>query len=300
MAHASSSSPPDESAGVENLPSQVSSATDGLTYVGPDVGWQLVDLRELWRFRELALVFAARDLKVRYRQALVGVAWAVLQPLLTMVVFQVLFRLLESDPTSADVPAGVSMICGLVAWQLFASSLRDGTQSLVANRQLVTKVYFPRMLLPLSTVLCALVDLLIGLAVLAGVMAWYGTAPSVHLWALPGFVLLAMLLSFGAAVWLAALNALYRDIGYVVPFATQLGFFLSPVVYETDVIIPRDWWGYGLNPMVIVIEGFRWAILGTEMPSATTLVLSTVVAAGLLLSGLAYFHRAERWIADRV
>ena len=171
---------------------------------------------------------------------------------------------------------------------------------MVLNRQLVTKVYFPRMLLPLSTVLCAIVDLLIGFVVLAGVMAWYGVAPSVQIWALPGFLLLAVLLSFGAAVWLAALNALYRDIGYVVPFVIQLGFFLSPVVYETGAIIPRNWWGYGLNPMVVIIEGFRWAIFGSDMPTPQMLVLSTAVAVGLLLSGLAYFHRAEKWIADRV
>ena len=299
MPSASTPSPPADSASVSEEATLKPPETSGLTYFGPDAGWKLIDLRELWRFRELALVFAARDLKVRYRQALVGIAWAVLQPLLTMVVFQVLFTLMNSNPTSGDVPA-VSMVCGLITWQLFASSLRDGTQCLVINRQLVTKVYFPRMLLPLATVLCALVDLLIGFVVLGGVMAWYGVTPSVHVWALPGFLLLAILLSFGAAVWLSALNALYRDLGYVVPFVIQLGFFLSPVVYETDALIPRDWWGYGLNPMVVVIEGFRWAILGSRMPTPLMLGLSTGVALALLLSGLAYFHRAEQWIADRV
>ena len=301
MSPASTPSPPSDSSPVGFEPETLDgTANNDLVYYGPNAGWQLIDLRELWRFRELALVFAARDLKVRYRQAVVGIAWAVIQPLLTMVVFQVLFQLLKSTPTSEGVPVAVSMICGLIAWQLFASSLRDGTQSLVVNRQLVTKVYFPRMLLPLSTVLCAVVDLLIGFVVLAGVMAWYGVAPSANVWALPAFVALAVLLSFGAAVWLAALNALYRDIGYVVPFFLQLGFFLSPVVYETDVVIPRDWWGYGLNPMVVVIEGFRWSILGSEMPSPLMLGLSTLVACALLLSGLSYFHRAEQWIADRV
>ncbi len=269
-------------------------------WFGADPGWGILDLRELWQYRELGLVFAARDLKIRYRQAMVGVAWAVLQPLVTMLIFLVLFRLLGQKPTSAGVPYAVSAFCGLLPWQFFATSLRDGSQSLVTNRDLVTKVYFPRTLLPFATVLCGLVDLAIASLVLVALMCGYQVLPGPQIVALPLFLLLAVGLAFGGALWLSALNALYRDVGYVVPFVLQIGFLVSPVIYETSSLIPRTWWGYGLNPMVAVIEGVRWSLLGTPMPSPAIMLLSLGMATVLLISGLCYFRRIESWVADRI
>ncbi len=273
---------------------------DALRWHGPDPGWGILDLGELWRFRELGLVFTARDLKIRYRQAVVGIAWAVLQPLTTMLIFLVLFRLLGRDPTSPGIPYAVSAFCGLLPWQLFATSLRDGSMSLVTNRDLVTKVYFPRTLLPLATVMCGLVDLAIGSVVLALLMAWFHVVPGPQILALPLFLLLAVVLAFAGALWFAALNALYRDIGYIVPFLVQIGFLISPVMYETGSLIPSSWWLYGLNPMVAVIEGVRWSLLGTPMPTPVMMLLSFCVATALLVSGLFYFRRVETWIADRI
>ncbi|MCR4413064.1 MAG: ABC transporter permease [Thermoguttaceae bacterium] len=263
--------------------------------------WRFVDFGELWRSRDLLWMLTARDLKVRYRQAVVGAAWAVLQPVLTMVIFGVLFGLLGRKPAAGDAPYLVTAYCGLLPWHLLATSLSQATASLVNDRHVITRVYFPRMLLPMASVVAALVDFGIAAVVLAGLMAWFGIAPTLALVTLPGFVLLAVLVALGAGLWLSALNALYRDIGYTVPFLLQVGFFVSPVVYETAALVPERWrLVYSLNPMVGAIEGFRWALLGGPAPPMAMLGVSMAVAAAFLLGGMAFFRRVEHVIADRI
>jgi lipopolysaccharide transport system permease protein len=272
-----------------------------LQYSGAAPSWRFADLRELWRFRELLLVFALRELKVRYRQAIIGAAWAVLQPLAMLAVFSLFFGLLGRRPSSAQAPYMLSAFSGLIVWQFVSGAVRDGAASLVSHRDLLTKTYFPRLLLPTSHVVSGLVDLSIAAVVLAGLMSWWGEAPKWTLLFAPLFLLLAALTALAAAVWLSALNALYRDVGHTVPFLLQIGFFASPVVYETQSLIPREWWwAYGLNPMVSAIEGVRWAALGTTPPSAATLAASLAAMTTLLISGLWHFRRVERWIADRI
>ncbi len=263
-------------------------------------GWRLIDLRELWAYRELALVLAAREVKVRYRQAVIGIAWVVLQPVIMLLVFQTIFTFFEYEPTHSGIPYALTFFCGWIPWQLLAVSMRDGSQTLVTNRKLVTKVYFPRMLLPVANVLCGLLELTISLGVLLVLMAWFHFQPASQLPAAILFVGLTGLLAVGAAVWLAALNALYRDIGHVVPFLVQVGFFASPVAYDPTLKVPATWWWYELNPMVGIIAGMRWALLGTEAPTLRMIVLSVAVTFAVLLGGLWYFRRVEDWIADRI
>ncbi len=263
-------------------------------------GWRLIDLRELWAYRELAIVLAAREVKVRYRQAVIGVAWVVLQPVIMFLVFQTIFTILKHQPAVPGIPYALTFFCGWMPWQLLALSMRDGSQTLVTNRQLVTKVYFPRMLLPTASVLCGLLELTISFGVILILMAWYGFVPAPQSPAVIAFVALTILLAIGTAVFLSALNALYRDIGYVVPFLVQVGFFASPVAYDPAQHDMSDWWWYELNPMVGIIAGFRWALLGTEAPSVRMLTLSIAVTFTILLCGLWYFRRVEDWIADRI
>lgn len=283
-------------------------AAEDLRYFGPRPGWKLVDLREIWRFRELLLVFVQRDLKVRYRQAIVGVAWVIVQPLAALLIFQVFFNLLNRGgegaavaPTEADVPYAVSAFCGLLLWQLFATATRDATASLLQHRQMLTKVYFPRLLLPVSSVVGAAFDLLIASSLLLPLMMLNDVTPGWTLMIAPLFVLLAVVSALAAGVWLAALNALYRDIGHVVPFLLQIGFFVSPVVYETSALIPEEWrWVYRLNPIATSIDGLRWSVIGTPPPGWPAMVVSVAIVGALLGGGLMYFNRAEQWIADRI
>lgn len=272
-----------------------------LVYFGARRPWALVDVRELWQFRGLLWALAERDIKVKYRQTLVGIAWAVLQPLATSLVFVLLFGLLGRVPAAGDVPYGLVVLSGVVIWQLFATTLAQATTSLVLNQNLIGKVFFPRLVLPLATAVPALVDFAVGLVVLAGVMAYYGIAPPWQVVFLPGFVLLALLTALAAGVWTAALNAIYRDVGYVIPFVLQVGFFVTPVVYATDVLIPERWRPLlALNPMTGVLDGFRWALLGRDDFPAVTLLTSAAVLAAVLAGGLMYFRRVEGYVADRI
>jgi lipopolysaccharide transport system permease protein len=246
-------------------------------------------------------ILAQRDIKVRYRQAVIGAAWAVLQPVVTMLIFSGLFSLLGKQPVSGGVPYAVTAFCGLLPWQFFASGLTQASGSLVNYRHVVTKVYFPRMLMPMASILCALVDFAIAFVVLVGLMLAFRVGVSWEVVTLPLFVLLALLTTLGASLWLSALNSLYRDFTYVVPFIIQIGFFLSPVVYETRSLIPERWrLLYGLNPLVVVIEGFRWALLRETAPAVDVLLVSLAAVALLLVSGLLYFSRVERTLADRI
>ena len=270
-----------------------------LTIIKPSSGWSALNLRDLWLYRELILFMTWRDLKVRYKQTLLGTSWAVLQPFLTMVVFSIFFGNLANVP-SDGVPYPIFSYTALIPWTLFSKALHDASRSLVASSHMITKVYFPRMILPLASVLAGVVDFLIAFVVLIGMMIFYGIYPTSNIWALPLFLLLALVTAVGVGLWLSALNVLYRDINYVLPFLTQFWMFLTPIAYPSSMVPQRFQTLYALNPMTGVVEGFRWALLGTgQTPGAMTLV-SSVVALVLLISGMFYFRRMERQFADMV
>lgn len=256
-----------------------------------------MNLLETWRYRELLYFLVWRDVIIRYKQAVLGVAWAVLQPVATIVVFSFVFGYLLGV-NSGPVPYPVFALCGLLPWQLFSGALTRAGASVVGNSNLITKVYFPRLIIPLSAVLGGLVDFAISAAVLATVLVIYDIPPSARMLWLPVFVLLALATAAGVALWLSALNVLYRDVQYVVPLMIQLWMFLSPVAYSATAV-PQGIWRfiYGLNPMAGVIVGFRWAILGGTAPDLLALVATAMVMV-VLVSGLYYFRRAERTFAD--
>jgi lipopolysaccharide transport system permease protein len=253
---------------------------------------------DLWRYRELFYFLAWRDLIVRYRQTVLGVAWAVLRPLLTMVVFTLVFGKLARLP-SGNVPYPVLVFAALLPWQLFASAFSEAGNSLVGNANMIAKVYFPRLIVPAGAIIVSCVDFLISLVILAALLAWYGFAPDWRILTLPLFVLIALAAALGAGLWTAALNVRYRDVRFVIPFAVQLGLYVSPVGFSS-ALIPDAWrLLYSVNPMVGVIDGFRWAILGGEAPLYWPgVLLSVVLIAAVLATGIAYFRRTEKSFAD--
>ena len=270
-------------------------------------GWVPVNLKELWQHRELALMLAWREILVRYKQSVLGAAWAIVQPLATMVVFTVLFSLLLGRgnlPTADGVPYAISTYCALLPWQLFAQSVTRASMSIVSNQGLISKVYFPRLIIPLAPVLAALVDFGIAFLVLVGMMFWYRIVPGPAVLLLPAFVLLAVAAALGAALLLAAVNTLYRDVQYVVPFLVQLLMYLTPVLYAAESVLKNqpDWVRlvYFLNPMTGVVEGFRWALLGAAAPSPLVLTGSVAAVFALLVGSMYYFKRIERQFADVV
>lgn len=255
-------------------------------------------LQELWAYRELLYFLVWRDVKVRYKQTALGIAWAVVQPLLTMVVFSLFFGRLARVP-SEGVPYPIFSYAALLPWTFFAQGLLQSANSLVAGANLIRKVYFPRLVIPLSSVLGGVVDFALAFLILLGMMAYYGIRPTGAILLLPAFLLLTLITGLAAGFWLSALNVQFRDVRYVVPFLTQLWLFATPIAYSSD-LLPQPWRTvYGLNPMVGVVEGFRWALLGTN-PPAPMIAVSAVIAVGLLLTGLAYFRRVERTFADVV
>jgi lipopolysaccharide transport system permease protein len=267
--------------------------------IQPERGWAPVRLMELWEYRELLYFFVWRELKIRYKQTVLGVAWAVIQPFFTMIVFSILFGRLAKVP-SDGLPYPVFAFCALLPWQLFAFALTEASNSVVANQRLLTKVYFPRLLMPLCATCVGLADFLVSFVMLLAMMAYYGIAPGVAALTIPLWTLLAMATALGIGLWLAALNVRYRDIRYTVPFLTQIWMYATPVAYASS-LVPQQWRSlYALNPMVGVIEGFRWALLGQTSTSSTTIVISLVAASALLVSGLFYFRRTERTFADIV
>lgn len=275
--------------------------SDGLQYFGSRSRWQLLDFRELWRYRELLWMLAIRDLKVRYRQTLVGVAWVVLNPLAMGTIFVVFFSLLGQKPAPGGVPYTLVLLCGLILWQLFATIFAQASSSLVTNHYLIGKVYFPRLLLPLGVAFPSFVDFTIALLLPGALMVYYGVAPSWGIVLLPVFVLLAVMTALALGIWFSALNALYRDAGMLVPLFVQLGFFLSPVVYATEGLIPEAWRPVlALNPMVGALEGFRWSLLGYGEPPVGSVLIGLAVTLLMLLTGLFYFRRIERFLADRI
>jgi lipopolysaccharide transport system permease protein len=261
-------------------------------------GWQPIDFRELWDFREMVWFLALREVKVRYKQTALGVAWVLLQPFLTMVVFSIFFGRLAGIP-SEGVPYPVFTFCALLPWQLFAGGMSGAANSLVQNQALITKVYFPRIAIPLASVATALTDFAVGLLMLAALMAWYGVAPTAAVVTLPAFLLLALAAALAAGLWLAALNVRYRDVRYTIPFLVQLWLIATPVAYPASLVPERWRWAYGLNPMAGVVEGFRWALLGRR-PPGPMLWVSVAATAVLLVGGAYYFRRVERSFADVV
>lgn len=268
-------------------------------YLQPSKGWLSINFKELWRYRELIFFLTWRDIKVRYKQALLGIAWAVLQPLLTTLIFTVIFGILLKTP-SQDLPYPLFTLTALLPWQLFATALQRSSVSLVGNANLITKIYFPRLAIPLSAVMAALVDFGVSFIVLLGVMLYYRYWPGWNILWLPLIVLLALLTALSVGLWLSALNVQYRDIQHMVPFIIQVWMYASPIVYPIETIpegIGR--WLYGLNPMVGVIQGFRWALMGGDPPDIT-LLFSLGMVLILLVSGLYYFRRMEKTFADIV
>jgi lipopolysaccharide transport system permease protein len=275
--------------------------------IRPTSGWIPLNISELWSYRELAWTLATREVLVRYKQSYLGIGWALLQPVMTMLVFTVLFNVLlgkNNLPTADGVPYAISTYCALLPWQLFAQSVARASMSVVGNQNLITKIYFPRLIIPLAPVLAALVDFAVAFVVLIAMMAWYRVAPGWGVVMLPALVLFAVAAALAVALWLAAVIAIYRDVQYIVPFFVQLLMYVSPIVYTADSVLKGQpkWLQmiYGLNPMAGVAEGFRWALLRAPPPDPLILGTSVVAVALLLIGGLYYFKSVERLFADVV
>ena len=267
--------------------------------ISPPSRWTSLDFRELWEYRELLYFLIWRDVKVRYKQTALGAAWAVIQPFFMMVVFSLFFGRLAKVP-SDGIPYPVFTFCALLPWQLFANALTESSNSLVGNQNLITKVYFPRLVVPISAVLGGLVDFVIAFVILLGMMLYYGIVPGWAIVTLPGFILLAVLTALGVGLWLSALNVQYRDVRYTINFLVQFWLFLTPVAYPSS-IVPEKWRPlYGLNPMAGVVEGFRWALLGKSQPPGAMLWVSVAAVIVILFGGLYYFRKMEQQFADIV
>jgi lipopolysaccharide transport system permease protein len=270
-----------------------------VTRIRPSRGWVALGLRELWEYRELLWFLVWRDIKVRYKQTVLGASWAILQPIATMVVFSLFFGRLAGIP-SDGLPYPIFSFAALVPWTFFSQGLGQSANSLVGSQNLITKVYFPRLAIPIATVLAGLVDFALAFLVLIIMMLAYGIVPGPEILALPPLLLLALVTALGAGLWLSALNVQFRDVRYVVPFLTQLWLFLTPIAYPSSLLEEPWRTVYGLNPMAGVVEGFRWALLGTPEPPGPMLAASVVAALALMASGAFYFRRMEKTFADVV
>jgi lipopolysaccharide transport system permease protein len=267
--------------------------------ITPPTRWWVVPFGELWEFRELVYFFVWRDIKIRYKQTAIGAAWAVLQPFLTMVVFTIIFGKF-ANIGSNGLPYEIFYYSALLPWMYFAAALQNATNTIVENQRLITKVYFPRLALPVSSVLSGLVDFGVSFVMFVAMMAYYHIRPTPAVLWFPVFLLLAILTALGVGLWLSALNAIYRDVRYVMPFLVQFWLFASPVVYSSSRV-PAKWrWLYDLNPMAGVIEGFRWSLTGRGQPPGRTMLISLGVVIAVLLSGVAYFQKMESAVADVV
>lgn len=267
--------------------------------IAPSKGWVPLKLNELWEYRELLYFLVWRDIKVRYKQTALGATWAIIQPFLTMVVFSLFFGHLAKMP-SDGIPYPIFSFTALVPWAFFANGLSQSSNSLVGSSNLITKVYFPRLIVPLASSFSGVVDFLIAFAVLIAMMLYYGLLPTLNVLWLPLFLLLAMVTSLGVGLWLSALNVKYRDVRYVVPFITQFWLFATPIAYPSSLL--HEPWRtiYGLNPMVGVVEGFRWALLGTKTAPGPIIAVSSAAAIVILITGAFYFRRMEKTFADIV
>lgn len=274
-------------------------ASDFVVEIAPTGGWRAIDLREVWAYRELLWILVWRDIKVRYRQTVIGVAWVVAQPLMTMLVFTVLFNRIARIQSGSHVPYALFVLAGVIPWALFSSGVTSSGNSLIGAAQLISKVYFPRLIIPASAVAGGIIDMLVTLLLLAGMMAWYRTAPGPLVLLLPIAVLLAIVLALGMGLWLSALNVEYRDIRVIVPFVVQFWMYATPVVYPLTLLSPRLRLVAKLNPMTAAVELFRVSLFGGTVPW-TMLLWSIATALVLLGSGALYFRRVERSFADRL
>jgi len=270
-----------------------------LTVIRPPRRWAPIDLRVLWRYRELLYFFVWRDIKVRYKQTALGAAWAVIQPLFTMVVFSVFFGRLAQIP-SDGAPYPLFSFAALVPWTFFSTGVTQSANSVVGNRDLITKVYFPRLTIPAAAIFAGLVDFAIAFTVLLAMMAYYGFAPTANIVWIPALLLLALITALGVGFWLSALNVRYRDVRHAVPFLVQAWLFITPIAYPSSLLSEPWRTLYGINPMAGVVEGFRWALLGTDSAPPAMVLTSAAVAVVILVTGAFFFRRVEARFADVV
>jgi lipopolysaccharide transport system permease protein len=270
-----------------------------ITRIEPSKGWVSLKLKELWEYRELLYFLIWRDIKVRYKQTVLGAAWAIIQPFFTMVVFSLFFGRLAKVP-SDGLPYPIFSFAALVPWTFFANGLSMASNSLVNSADLITKVYFPRLVIPLATVLSGIIDFLLAFIMLLGMMFYFDIIPTVNVFWLPFLLLLALVTSFGTSLWLSAMNVQFRDVRYTIPFLTQFWLFATPIAYPSSLLSEPWRTLYGINPMVGVVEGFRWALLGTSTAPGEVLIVSSIAASVLLISGAYYFRRMEKMFADVV
>jgi lipopolysaccharide transport system permease protein len=291
----------DSSMATTKIIQEVKTTTDSPSPVSlrikPTRGWASLKVAELWEYRELIYFFTWREVKVRYKQTILGALWAILQPLLSMLIFTLFFGRLAKIP-SEGIPYPLFSYTALVPWTFFATGLTQGSNTLVQNSNMLKKVYFPRMTMPIGTVMSGCVDFCLAFVVLLGMIAFYGVVPTWRILWLPFFFLLAIVTCIGVSLWLSAMNVQFRDIRYTVPFITQFWMFATPIVYPST-LLPEPWRTlYGINPMVGVVEGFRWALLDAHTSIGPIVLMSSVVALGLLLGGAFYFRRLEKTFAD--
>lgn len=280
-------------------PGPVAAQPEPITIIRPSRRWFSLRLGELWQYRELLYFLVWRDLKVRYKQTILGVAWAIIQPFCTMIVFTVVFGQMMKVP-SQGVPYPIFSYSGLLPWSYFSSAMSRSGASLVSSANLITKVYFPRLVIPIAAAGAGLVDFAIAFTILVGMMLFYGIMPTAAIITLPAFLLLSLATALSMGLWLSALNVRYRDVGYVIPFLAQTWLWATPVAYPTS-LVPERWQAlYSLNPMAGVVEGFRWALLGSEGVPGPMLAISALAVVLVLVSGLFYFNRTEKTFADVV
>jgi len=271
-------------------------------YIKPTKGLAALNLRDLWLYRELVFFMIWRDVKVRYKQTMLGAAWAIIQPVMTMLVFNFIFNGgITKVQTDSQIPYPVFSYTALLPWGLFVTALNQASRSLTSNHNMVTKIYFPRLVLPLASVLAGLVDFAIAFVILIGMMIYYQITPTLTaLWALPLLLLLAIITALGVALWLAAINVQYRDVNYALPFMTQFWLFITPVAYSSKLISEKWQLIYSLNPMAGVVNGFRWALLGTNTGPGLEMAVSVVISILILIGGLFYFRNMEKTFADTI
>jgi len=270
-------------------------------YIKPTTGFAALNLRDMWIYRELIYFMIWREIKVRYKQTMLGAAWAIIQPVLTMIVFTFLFGRIAKLPTDGDIPYPIFSYTALLPWGLFVAALNQASRSLTSNQNMVSKIYFPRLVLPLASVLSGLIDFVIAFVILIGLMIYYHIAPSINvIWALPLFLLLTIITALGIALWLSAINVRYRDVNYALPFMTQFWLFATPVAYSSNLISEKWQLAYMLNPMAGVVNGFRWALLGVGNGPDAGLWISVGIALLVLISGLFYFRNMEKTFADTI
>ena len=271
------------------------------TIIEPTKGWKMVNFKELFMYRELIFFLTWRDLKVRYKQTILGVAWAVIQPLMTMVVFSIFFGGLAKVP-SDGIPYPLFSIAGLMPWQLFENSMRNASKSLVANRNMITKIYFPRVILPISSILASLVDFFVALPILIIMMIIYGYHINIYILLIPYYIFLTIMTSFGVSLWFSAMDVMYRDVGIIVPFISQIWMYITPIAYGSGLISDPKWaFIYNLNPMVGVVNGFRSAFLGvyTQIP-IESMIFSLLISLIILVGGMFYFRRMDKELAGLI